>query len=64
MISVALKMLSISLRSKIDVNKVVEKMKITTIPNSFKPIPALIRSVGLTLLCKRIIALGGVARRI
>jgi len=39
-------------------------MKITIIPNSFKPIPALIRSVGFTLLCKRIIALGGVARRI
>lgn len=56
-------MFTASLRLNTGVIRVIEKMKTTTMPNNFIPRPALIRSVGFTLLCKRIIAFGGVAKR-
>jgi hypothetical protein len=62
--TVVLKIVGISLSGKIVVSKLVDRIKITTIPNNFKPIPAFIKSDGFTLLCNKIIAFGGVARRI
>jgi hypothetical protein len=44
------------------VNQIIDAKRITTVPIIFIPIPALIKSIILTLPLENIIALGGVAR--